>query len=203
MSRIKERRRDLVASMMKDEIYHAAVDVLMKQGVDGLTMDRVAEAAGIAKGSLYNYFDNKSELVRFIHDKTIEPAKRQVREIVNGPQTAPEKMEAILRNWFELFVANRGIFDFLFNDARTREVLEEHKRNSRAEAINDLRPIFEQGIQEGSFRSLDPVRTAEMFLGAVIMICEQQVYGGEERPAGESVAALMDLFLQGLEPRVG
>jgi hypothetical protein len=100
-------------------------------------------------------------------------------------------------------VANRGIFDFLFNDARTREVLEEHKRNSRAEAIDDLRPIFEQGIREGSFRAVDPDRTAEMFLGAVILICEQQVYGGEERPANESVEALMDLFLRGLEPRSG
>jgi len=201
MSRIKERRRDVVASMMKDEIYSAAVEVLMKQGVDGLTMDRVAEVAGIAKGSVYKYFVNKNDLIRFIHDKTIEPAKLAVQEMLGTSVRAPDKLQRILRMWSELFAANRGIFDFMFNDPRTREVLECQKRSGRGEAINDLRVIFEQGIEEGSFREMDAARSAEMFLGAVIMTFEQQVYRDEVRPIDESVGSLMDVFLKGLEPR--
>jgi len=54
MAQLAERRKELVTGLMKDAIYAAAVEILTKQGVDGLTMDRVAETAGVAKGSLYN-----------------------------------------------------------------------------------------------------------------------------------------------------
>ena len=94
MSRLVERRKDLVATMMKDGIYEAAVQVLMQHGADGLTMDRVAEAAGVAKGSLYNYFRSKQDLVRFIHEKIVEPAKSFVLEMQRSPMPAIEKLGA-------------------------------------------------------------------------------------------------------------
>ncbi len=201
MAHLTERRKELVASLMKDGIYQAAVEVLVRHGFDGLTMDRVAEVAGIAKGSLYNYFRNKRQLVEFIHDKTVEPARIMADEMLNEPYSAPRKLEAILRIWFEHFATNRGIFDFLFNDPRTREVIDARKRTSRADAIEIFRSVLQQGVAEGSFRPADVARVAEMFLGAVIITTEQQIDQGEKRPVDESVSLLMDLFCRGLEPR--
>jgi hypothetical protein len=80
-------------------------------------------------------------------------------------------------------------------------MLDASKRSGRAEAIEGLKMIFQQGVREGSFRSLDATRTAEIFLGAVIITTEQQAFQGERRPVGESVSTLMELFLKGLEPR--
>jgi AcrR family transcriptional regulator len=201
MAQLTERRKELVASLMKDGIYEAAVEVLGEHGIDGLTMDRVAEAAGVAKGSLYNYFRNKRELIQFVHEKTIEPAKRALEETLATSDPAPRKLESILRMWFEHFATHRAIFDFLFNDPRTQAMLDASKRSGRAEAIEGLKTIFQQGVREGSFRSLDATRTAEIFLGAVIITTEQQAFQGERRPVGESVSTLMELFLKGLEPR--
>lgn len=201
MSRLTERRKDLIASMMKDGIYEAAVRVLMEHGTEGLTMDRVAEAAGVAKGSLYNYFKSKRELVQFIHEKTIEPAKDFVAEMQEAAMPAAEKLEALVRMWLEHFTTNRGIFDFLFNDPRTREAIEERKLSSRTEAAEELKVIFDQGIADGDFRPVDSSRVAELFVGAVIVSIEQQLILGEERSAEESAAMVIDLFLNGLAPR--
>ena len=102
--------------------------------------------------------------------------------------------------WFEHFAANRGVFDFLFNDPRSRDVVEASEPTARAEAVENLAKLFEQGAAEGSFRPLDAVRTAEMFVGAVSFILEEQLMRGENRPADESVGSVMDLFLKGLAP---
>jgi len=201
MSGLVERRKDLVAAMMKDGIYEAAVQVLMNHGVDGLTMDRVAETAGVAKGSLYNYFRSKKELVEFIHAKIIEPAKTFLVEMHESPMPAAEKLGAIVRMWLEYFSENRGVCDLLFNDARMQEMLDESKRTGRLEAIEDLTVIFEQGIKEGDFREMDTARTAELFLGSVIITLEHQALLNEVRPIDESVNLLLDVFVKGLEPR--
>jgi len=201
MSQLSERRKEVVASLVKDAIYTAAVEILTTHGVDGLTMDRVAETAGVAKGSLYNYFDSKQDLIDFVYGKTIEPAKLICREVMAKRLSAREKLEQMLRMWFEYFATNRGIFQFLFNDSHTSAMADVHKRNSHAEGIADLTVIFEQGIAEGTFRPVDAARAAEMFLGAVIMSIEQQLISDERRPTDESVSTLIDLFVKGLEPR--
>ena len=198
MARLTERCRDLVASAMKDGIYEAAIEVLRQHGMEGLTMDRVAEVAGVAKGSLYNYFRNKEELVRFIFEKTVEPAKRAEQEILAEPTSAVEKLESCLRVWFELLASNRGLFDLLLNDPATRRLHDPRERGNREEAIAVLRTIFQQGIEEGAFRPFDASRAAEMFFGAVMASIEHQLITGEERPVDESVGSLIDVFLHGV-----
>ena len=157
MTDIKERRKDVLTSVMKDGIYEAAVKVLMEHGVDGLTMERVAETAGIAKGSVYKYFRSKQLLTEsFTRKRSSQRAKKAVERMLDSPGRAPDKLEKLLRMWFDMFAANRGIFAFLFNDAPTRVALESSKRSTRGEAIADLVKLFEQGIAEGSFRCVTP-----------------------------------------------
>jgi AcrR family transcriptional regulator len=198
MAQLVKRRKELVASLMKDGIYDAAVEVLIQHGIGGLTMDRVAEAAGVGKGSLYNYFNNKRELIRFIHQRTVEPAMTALEETLATPDPAPVKLEAVLRKWFEHFAKHRTIFDFMFNDPRTQEMLEPSKRSARTAGIASFTKLLEQGIAEGSFRPIDAARASEIFLGAVIITTEQQMILGEQRPVDDSVSKLMDVFLNGL-----
>jgi AcrR family transcriptional regulator len=198
MAQLVKRRKELVASLMKDGIYDAAVEVLIKHGIGGLTMDRVAETAGVGKGSLYNYFKNKRELIQFIHQRTVEPAMTALEETLATPDPAPVKLEAILRKWFEHFSKHRTIFDFMFNDPRTQEMLEPSKRSARVEGIESFTKLIEQGIAEGSFRPMDAPRASEIFLGAVIITTEQQMILGEKRPVDDTVSKLMDVFLNGL-----
>ena len=200
MARLAERCKDLVASAMKDGIYEATIGVLGEHGIERLTMDRVAEAAGVAKGSLYNYFRNKQELVRFVFDKTVEPAREAVGEVLVQPISAVEKLEAVVRVWFEHFATHRGIFDLLLHRVG-RDLLDQSQKSMRADATDKFQRILKQGMEEGAFRRLDATRAAEMLLGAVTMTIEQQIALNEERPVDESVRSLMDFFLHGVEAK--
>ncbi len=85
MSRLVEQRKNL----MKEGIYEAAVAVLIRDGLEATTMERVAEEAGVAKGSLYNYFENKTDLLEFVHERTIEPLRQGVREAIEERRRQP------------------------------------------------------------------------------------------------------------------
>jgi len=201
MAELVEQCKELVASAMKDGIYQASIKVLGQYGFEGMTMDRVAEGAGISKGSLYNYFRNKQELVHFIFDKTVEPASQKADEIIARPVPALEKLESILRLWFEHFVTERGMFDFLFKDPTARGLLASAERIHHVQAIEKFRTIFQQAVSEGAFRQIDTTQVAEVFFGAVKSVIEHQIDLGEDRPVDESVDLLMNVFLHGLERR--
>jgi AcrR family transcriptional regulator len=54
---------------MVDRILHAGSAVLIEQGYDGATTNRIADAAEISPGSLYQYFPNKEAIIAEVVDR--------------------------------------------------------------------------------------------------------------------------------------
>lgn len=197
MPRLSEKRKQLLTAMMKEAIYDAAVAVLSKHGVSGMTMDRVAAAANLAKGSLYNYFDDKQDLLRFVYGKIMDPVSRSIAETAGKPLAAAEKLELIVRTLFDHFRQHRRLLSlFLENDA-ARAIVEPTRKGGRAAALKHLVAVFSQGVGERSFREVDPEVAGRLLLGGVSEIFLQHLTG----PLGEtdkSIDNILALFLHGV-----
>lgn len=183
---------------MRDGLFEAAVAVIAEHGSAGLTIERLAIAARVAKGSVYNYFRSKRGLLQFIHQKAYEPINVQMHEIAASRQTARGKLEAMARMYFEHVNQDRELFDFLLNDASVRGQLKAEQDSLRAGVIAVLTEILEQGIVAGEFKPLDAKCAAEMILGAIRQLAECELAGSEPRSAEEIVGALVPVFLDGI-----
>jgi len=203
MTSLAERRKELLDSMMREAVYEGAVAVLTEHGLNGTTMDRVAAAAGMAKGSLYNHFRNKQELLEFVRDRAVAPMQEALAEIVKSRLCAAEKLASISRLWREYLVKHHAVFEFLINDHAAKRLLRDTEQTTRASGIKQIATIIEQGIEEGAFRPVDARAAAEMFVSASIGMVEQEFAAGISRPVDEAVDALMGVFLHGLCARKG
>lgn len=198
MTALAERRKELVDTMMREAVYEGAVAVLTKYGLSGTTMDRVAAAAGMAKGSLYSHFRGKQELLEFVHDRAIAPLRNAISESVEMPISAADKLVLIFRRWREHLVSQRAVLEFLISDQSAKRDLRNAEQSAREWAIRQIAGIVEQGIREGVFRPVDALAVAEMFLTASIGMAEQELAAGRTRPVDEAVSTLMGVFLRGL-----
>ena len=160
--RLSKARREFVTAMMKDTIFEAADSVLERHGVKGITMDRVATTAGLATGSLYNYFQDKDDLLQFIFARLVEPFFLAIEEIVAGDLPAPRKLEKILRTALDRSAQHKGVIRLLAETDQDHKV----RKSTRPRFLRLLTSLFEHGIKEGSFRPHNPVHTGHMFLGS-------------------------------------
>lgn len=199
MTNLAERCRELAMSAMKDGIADAAIEVLKQHGYEGLTMDRVAEAAGVAKGSIYNHFRGKQELVAYVFNRTIDPAMESTEEITQRDVPAVEKLKVMLRTWFEFFASRRELFDFLFHEPAVREICFTAVRALDDITLGRIAAIIRQGIAEGVFRQVDANSAAEHIRGAANFVFERQLETGTTRSIDECVRCLLDVFLLGLK----
>ncbi len=55
------------------EIIRAAVEVFVKKGYEGASMNAIADRAGISKGGLYHHFKSKDEIVLAANDEYMKP----------------------------------------------------------------------------------------------------------------------------------
>lgn len=198
MANLTERCREFAASAMKDGIGQAALEVLQERGYEALTIDRVADRAGISKGCVYNYFRNKQELIQYVFERIVEPAEQEAQQILARSCGAMEKLESLVRMWFGYFSSHRGLFDFLFRDPVVRQLCYESQRKKDSQALEDFGRVLAQGVSEGVFRCHNCGAVAEMIIGAIQFVIERQLELGEQRPAEQEAERILDVFLQGM-----
>jgi AcrR family transcriptional regulator len=198
MPRLSSTRKKLLTEMMKEAIYEAAVAVLAEHGVEGVTMDRVAAAANLAKGSLYNYFRGKRDLLRFVHRKTVDPIARAVDDVIRSDRPATAKLDASVHIVFDELGRHRELFTLLMESGDARVLLEATRRTNREVAVAQFAEIFRQGIDEGLFHPFDPTQLAQMFVGAMAELWQRSLGDGESQPAAPLIDMLLSAFLDGI-----
>lgn len=85
----------------------AAARILVRDGYEALTTNRVALEAGASVGSLYQYFSSKQQLVSALLDDHIDRAMRQVREEM--PRLSLLPVEIAVPRFVELMIASHRV----------------------------------------------------------------------------------------------
>jgi AcrR family transcriptional regulator len=88
-------RRERKKQATRRRIVEAATRLFAEHGFDAPTVDQIAEEADVAKGTIYNYFDAKEEL---LFELLIE-VERQVQGELDRFAEAPGPLESILEEW--------------------------------------------------------------------------------------------------------
>ena len=70
-------------------MFDAAVEVITRHGLAKLTMERVAQAAGLSVGSMYQYFENKQALLMALAEREFAGTSKAVLESVAAAMQVP------------------------------------------------------------------------------------------------------------------
>jgi AcrR family transcriptional regulator len=99
MASSREPRIRLGLDARREQLLRAGVDLLRVRTPDEISVDDVARRAGISRGLLYHYFDDKDAFVVAV----VEQASDELRQALRGdPQlSGPERIEAAI----DLFIA--------------------------------------------------------------------------------------------------
>jgi AcrR family transcriptional regulator len=95
-------KRDRNKEKTKEKILAAALELFQKHGLEGTTTKQISEKAGIAEGTLFNYFKTKEDLALYFFQKEtrnlIEWFGRE-KKLQQAP--LPEKLFAIIQRQLE------------------------------------------------------------------------------------------------------
>lgn len=111
----RRRPRQARAQATVDAIIKATSQVLVQEGYDRASTNRIALAAGVSIGSLYQYFPSKEALVAALVEQHLERMDATLREVVQGSDTS--SVPAMARVVVEALIAAYRV------DPRLHEVL--------------------------------------------------------------------------------
>jgi AcrR family transcriptional regulator len=88
--------RTLDRASARERLLAAATELFYREGVRSVGIDRVIEHAGVAKGSLYNTFGSKDELIRaYLEGRHTRTRERMARELAARFRTPRERLVGV------------------------------------------------------------------------------------------------------------
>lgn len=202
---LKERLRQERAALILD----VAEEMLIEKGPHDMAIDEIAARAGVAKGTLYQHFASKDELIFALFERNLLLFEDAVARIAAEEIAARDKLLALLH--FVYLHERSGrvqLLQLLYGDELIRKLLIEKKRQlpERFErVVAPVRAMLEAGKAAGEF---DAAIATELMLANFIYWITLGRYhylrlGGQLAPA-ELVAQVARSFFGGITaPREG
>ena len=194
----------------RGEILSAAEKVFSAGGYAATTMDAVAAAAGVAKGSLYNYFKSKQDLFTQAVNDALSGDEAEVERIIALGESASQKLDRVLDMWaqrIEYFkVYGALMLEFWAAAARQDRsgelagVFQEMYRRWRQR----LGRIVAEGIASGEFRrDQDPRVAVSLIMGVTDGILVQLILGVDLTVDAAFIEAMKQNIRAGLSASTG
>lgn len=150
-------------------IQERAMNVFAASGYHGTTMEQVAEAAEVSKGTLYNYFSSKEDLFASLIEQGIDGLFRMVDEVVAAGGSIQEMTQRLVLHFFEFFESGLGMHRILLSETDRfgtshQKTLRELMKSRRQAFIERVANLIQIGQQRGVVRPGDPVRAASVVI---------------------------------------
>lgn len=198
-SHTKAERKRRWRELMRRDLLDAAVDLIRSEGIEALTMDRVAEAAGVAKGTVYLYFESKGRLVERAVEALIEPLVTEVSEILASDLPAEERLRRMAGANLRFFDDNRHLFRaFAQGRFGTRTRAEQTRSPHYQTILQKATRVVAAGVAAGRFRPLDPEAVAALWMEAITAILVRRLMSADPPPLAADLELLIGLFFDGL-----
>lgn len=162
---------------------------MSERGFSGLTMAHVAARAGLARSSIYNYADDKHDLMLRFVDRSVARYLARTRAELNALPTAAARLDHLVASQIRAFHDEPGAgsaVGMLEGPSLPPAVFDELM--SRLSAVHALiSEVVTAGIAAGEFRAVDDVAGVVELIAAVV--------GSQRMPVGEGTRATGDAIV--------
>ena len=193
-------------SARPEEILQAALEVFTDRGFAATKLEDVARRAGVTKGTIYLYYENKEALFKALVRETIVPVIAKGEALAHSfTGTARDLFEQLVREYFRLvgdtplsgiprlMIAEAGNFPELARFYYEEVVTRGHRL---------MAGVLERGMKAGEFRRVDVAVATKLAMAPLMHAVVARKAFAACMPEGCDVAKYLDthidLYLHGI-----
>lgn len=183
---IRRSLRDQQKELIRTTLIEVGMDLLQSQGLAETTVEQITRAAGVSKGTFYNYFETKEDLLVAGMAMLQEQETTLAAASVLDRPTMWERLCALI-DWSAGWVAAHPQLSLMWSLERLRRAIVDHNPHS---FDGHLRAIVVAGHQAGELRQDRPAE--QMFFELTALFVFEIARYVHSRGQHDLAAALKD-----------
>lgn len=192
----------VVSDFRRGQILEGARRVFARHGFEGATVDQIARAARIAKGTIYLYFRSKDEILRQALHEDLDALGRETVPAVVASGPLEERLRTFLRRMLTFFDEQRGFMDLCQMElsAELRRRVRHQLGQVYTAQTRAWRAALVDARRAGVIRAIDPKHTALAIVSFAHGLAIQRLRGWTDASLDSDVAHATDILWKGLSP---
>ena len=167
----------------KELILEGALKSYSKKGLEGMTMDDIAQESDFGKATIYYYFSSKEDIICALLEGGWKELWESVEEMVVEDISARKKFVKILNQMADIVYQNKPLYEFLFTAPRNINIPDSKAswKQFQNRTYATLQSVVDEGMEQGDFADIKP----ELFMKAVGGIFHGIVFMGDQKKLEE------------------
>jgi AcrR family transcriptional regulator len=202
MTNAVKTKKDVVTEFRTSGILEAARKVFAKKGFSEATVDDIAGAAGVAKGTVYLYYQSKRDIYLAALKFDIAQMHSLLEQRLRAASTPQEKLRTFIGVKLAYFDDNRDFFKIYYSEIGNICIhpgaLDSEFKHLYLEQAKLVESILKEGIRK---RVILPVRTEQTAFAISDIIrgvVTQRVLGWSKSKINQDVDFIFDLIWKGI-----
>jgi AcrR family transcriptional regulator len=196
-------------ALQRARILEAAREVFFRDGFMAANLDEVALSAGVAKGTLYRYFESKGDLYVALLAENGRAFEERMREVAGAPGSASERIRKLGRFYFGHWTRNQTYFQIFWaleNPAVTGDLPKQAVAaviRLWEDCLRILADVIRGGVESGEFGACDTWEVANILWTVANGLIQTEQVGPRRALLGakspeQAFHDMVELFLRGL-----
>src|SRR6185369_8879002 len=188
--------------LKRESIQQAVIRLMCREGLKSVTMDRVAQEVGIAKGTVYLHYHDKQELLDSVKDAALTPMVEEMDAILRGDAPPDRKLHEYSLRYLAYFEERRDLFRILLYEREVTRVWGSRYQSDRyrrlAEAVSR---VIREAIKKEIFREVDAQAAAALFVESNMAMMNQRMLSTHPNPVEDDAGLVSSIFIRGLKKK--
>ena len=153
----------------RERILHGAIRVFARNGFYSTRVSEIAEAAGVADGTIYLYFKNKDDVLISIFQDRLDALIRVLKREIAKCETVEAKVEKIVHLQLDLLETDRDLAEVItVNLRQSSRLLKEYAAPKFEAYLHIIAEVISEGQSRGVFRDdVHPMGAARALWGSL------------------------------------
>lgn len=179
----------------RERLMTTALREFSARGYNSVSVEEIAEMAGLTKGAFYHWFSDKDDLGRELQHQLYE----RLATLALGAVDPATDILTNMRRAFDVFataLGDLGESRFFLRDVWMIPALDEAGRRDQEGAVTMVRDLLSQSMERGEIRPLDVDAAARILLGAWVEATLYLLKTGKR----EATVDIVEHFIESLRP---
>lgn len=195
----KRGRKRKEPEAMRHSILDSMVQLVSENGYEQTNLQEVADHVGIAKGTLYLYFQNKEDLFRESVQYAIDQLAVRIDTEVQKQSTPLLKLRAVVHAYLQFIDQQQLLTRVILHEATQFQTHAEVSYfNLCRRNTHNLSDILEEGMDSGIFRRQEPGHLANNILFLLTGAMYASIHEANESSPSENARRIVEFVLHGI-----